>query len=104
MSKMIDTIRDGMAKAHDDPAMICLGDMLTDWVHANPNAGETEAGDRTLDGAMSAIREEARKHQGKGVGVVSDADALKIALKYYGIDTTKRKPVSTLDIDALLGS
>lgn len=109
MSLLIDAIRDGMAKEHGDPAMVQLGDLLTDWVTQH-QAGDRDVGNKTLSGAMSALRAEAQKRQKGGCGCVSDAEGLKLALGYFGVAgeglaTAPTRPATddALDLDALLG-
>ena len=109
MSLLIDAIRDGLAKEHEDPAMAQLGELLTDWVTRN-HAGERDVGNKTLSGAMGAMRTEAQKRQKGGCGCVSDADGLKIALGYFGVAdgnaaTAPAIPDAddALDLDTLLG-
>jgi len=109
MSLLIDAIRDGMAKEHEDPAMAQLGELLTDWVTRN-HAGERDVGNKTLSGAMGAMRTEAQKRQKGGCGCVSDAEGLKIALGYFditgeGTASAPARPAAddALDLDTLLG-
>lgn len=105
MSLLIDAIRDGMAKEHGDPAMVQLGDLLTDWVTQH-QAGDRDVGSKTLSGAMGALRSEAQKRQKGGCGCVSDAEGLKIALGYFGVaaeEPASPKAADALDLDALLG-
>lgn len=109
MSLLIDAIRDGMAKEHEDPAMVQLGELLTDWVTRN-QAGERNVGNKTLSGAMSAMRTEAQKRQKGGCGCVSDTEGLKIALGYFGVSDgnaatapARLAAVDALDLDTLLG-
>lgn len=107
MSLWIDAIRDGMAKEHEDPAMAQLGELLTDWTTQH-QAGERDIGNKTLSGAMSAMRTEAQKRQKGGCGCVSDAEGLKIALGYFGVAggesaAVSVKPTDALDLDTLLG-
>ena len=106
MSKLIDMIRDGMAKANGNPALEQLGEQMSDWVLAH-GAGDTDAGNKTLAGAMDAVKAEAQKNQKNGCAYVTDAEALRIALKYAGIEAGAKPsaslPVDDLDLDALLG-
>ena len=109
MSLLIDAIRDGMAKEHTDPAMVQLGDLLTDWATQH-QAGDRDVGSKTLSGAMGALRTEAQKRQKGGCGCVSDAEGLKLALGYFGITgealttaPTSTKVADALDLDELLG-
>jgi len=105
MSLLIDAIRDGMAKEHADPAIVQLGDLLTDWVTRN-HSGDRDIGSKTLSGAMSALRSEAQKRQKGGCGCVSDAEGLKLALGYFDVaaeEPASPKAADVLDLDALLG-
>ncbi len=111
MSKLIDMIRDGMAKANGNPALEQLGELMSDWVLAH-GAVDTDAGNKTLAGAMDAVKAEAQKHQKNGYACMTDAEVLRIALKYAGIEAgissasfhaEVELPVDDLDLDALLG-
>lgn len=44
---------------------------------------------KTLAGALDAIKAEAKKHAVGGCGCVDEAQAVKIACKYYNIKATK---------------
>ena len=115
MSMLIDIVRDGMAK-DGSRAIKVLGDLLTEWLLARPELAELEGGEKTLAGAMDAIKDAARK-QGGSWGVVDDQEGLRIALSYMGVNADKAgttSPVtadaiyagqtnSALDLDALLG-
>lgn len=115
MSMLIDIVRDGMAK-DGSRAIKVLGDLLTEWLLARPELAELEGGEKTLAGAMDAIKDAARK-QGGSWGVVDDQEGLRIALAYLGADTktagdSAPTPRATapaarmdgeLDLDALLG-
>ena len=97
-------------------AIKVLGDLLTEWLLARLELAETEAGEKTLSGAMEAIKDAARK-QGGSWGVVDDQEGLRIALAYLGVDAKMAgasvpAPMvpaqaaqmdSALDLDALLG-
>lgn len=108
MTMIIDAIRDGMAKEHNNQPMLQLGELLSNWILQH-NAGEKDAGDKTLTGAMNAVRDEAKKHQSGGCACVSDTDALTIALRYFRIDNAgaaapaAKLKADALDLDALLG-
>lgn len=115
MSMLIDIVRDGMAK-DGSRAIKVLGDLLTEWLLENPVIAEMDAGQKTLSGAMEAIKDAARK-QGGSWGVVDDREGLRIALAYLGVDSkmagdSAPTPRATapaarmdgeLDLDALLG-
>ena len=116
MSMMIDMIRDGMAASHDDAGMQLLGGLLTEWMLARPGQAGADAGDKTLKGALGAMRREAEKVKKGNCAVISDAEGLRIALAYlYGAGAAKdaagiggesAKPPAdewaALDLDALM--
>ncbi len=102
---LIDAIRDGMAANAGNKPLCLLGDLLTGWIMKNQRlAAGAKVGQKTLKGAMDAVRDEAKKHQTGNCGIVSDQDALKIALTYFGIRHESKAPADPLDLDALLGS
>lgn len=118
MSMMIDAIRDGMAKNAGNNALSQLGELLTSWAMQHTAEAGQEVGTKTLEGAMGAVRDEAKKQQTGGYACISDAVALKIALVYFGQsadgitvagavyaagDAADADPEDALDLDALLG-
>ena len=105
MSSLMDAVRDGMAANTENKSLCLLGDLLTDWMLKNQrHAAAATTDGKTLKGAMDAVRDEAKKHQTGNCGIVSDQDALQIALGYFGIKQESKAPADTLDLDALLGS
>lgn len=63
---------------------------------------------KTITGSLNAMREEARKHQKNGVGVLTDEEGFAVVLKYYGINPHGTVPAAaaapkiTTSIDDLL--
>ena len=88
MTRAVDRLRDEMAARHDDAALCALGELLTAALPGNPRLAAAVLDEKkTLAGAYQALEEFARKLPRKGNSVcVTDAAALKVALKYYGAD------------------
>ena len=108
----IDALRDEMAKHPGHAGIAAIGEYLTERLQADLTlADRLDAGGKTLEGAFSAVRDYARKHQSGGCGFVSDTQAFAIACEYYGIPADGEKPEAQtlapaddgLDLDALLG-
>ena len=93
MTRAVDRLRDEMAARHDDAALCALGELLTAALAGNPALAAAVLDEKkTLAGAYQALEDFARKLPRKGPSVcVTDAAALKVALKYYGADAGNRE-------------
>lgn len=114
----VDRLRDELAKKHDDPNIQFLGEYLTGRLSADHGLADKLAADgKSIDGALNAIRDYARKIQKNNRACVPDAKGFAIACEYYGIPKDGEKPHTQtsahaqgpakaddeLDLDALLG-
>ena len=112
----VDRLRDELAKKHDDPNIQFLGEYLTGRLSADHGLADKLAADgKSIDGALNAIRDYARKIQKNNRACVPDAKGFAIACEYYGIPADGEKPHTQtfapqaapsddgLDLDALLG-
>lgn len=63
-----------------------VGAFLIGYVRQHPeHAAFIIADGKSISGSLSAMKEEARKNQSNGVGVLSDEEGFAIALKHFGI-------------------
>lgn len=63
-----------------------VGAFLIGYIRQHPeHAAFIVADGKTITGSLAAMKEEARKKQSNGVGVLSDEEGFAIALKYFGI-------------------
>lgn len=127
----IDKIRDEMAKKGSGRYVQVVGEYLTDYLQAHPDAaGAILAAGKTIKGSLDAMRQEAQKHREGNVAVLDDATAFGIVLGYFGIkgkataaagtssvsaealppspkgkavETAAPAPVDPFDLDALMG-
>ena len=119
----IDKIRDEMA-LNDERYVQIVGEYLTEYVQSHPEAGEKILDkDKDIKGSLNSVRAEAEKHKEGNVGVVDDATAFGIVLRYFGIEETgntgeatssgpsghipmkgKAKEADPFDLDALIGA
>lgn len=75
-----------------------IGDLLLQQLEANPDsAGMILKESKTIKGAISAMKAEARKNQKDGCGVLTDDEGFAIVLEYYDIPMVKiSKPILTV--------
>lgn len=85
-NRAIDKIRDEMAKKGSGRYVQVVGEYLTDYLQAHPEAaGAILAEGKTIKGSLDAMRQEAQKHREGNVAVLDDAAAFSVVLKYFGI-------------------
>lgn len=78
-----------MAKAKDSCSKY-IAEQLLQLASSCPEVAEKILEQKkTLAGALDAIKAEAKKHAVGGCGCVDEAQAVKIACKYYNIKATK---------------
>lgn len=104
----IDRIRDEMAKKHDHPGVVMIGEYVTERV----TAGAAIPEGKTLEGAFAEIRKYAEKHKTGNYAFVPPAKAYEIVDGYFGFGRPAEKQVEVaamptdnmddLDLDALL--
>lgn len=75
-----------------------IGDFLLQQLEANPESAEMILKqDKTIEGAMKAMKAEARKHQKDGCGVLTDDEGFAIVLEYFDIPMASiTKPTLTV--------
>lgn len=72
-----------------------VGAFLIGHVRQHPeHAAFIVADGKTITGSLAAMKEEARKNQSSGVGVLSDEEGFAIVLKYFGVPV--RQPASAV--------
>jgi len=75
------------------PYLPVIGGFIMDRIRTNPEEAELVLGEgKTLAGALGAMKEEARKNQADGCGVLTDEQGFAIVLKYYGIRVPEAAP------------
>lgn len=110
--RAMDKIRDEMAKSGARYVAV-VGEYMTDYLRRHrESAGKILAQGKTIAGSLGAMREEARKGQSGGVGILDDETAFGVVLRYYGIEDAGREPArepaaapepDDLSLDALMG-
>jgi hypothetical protein len=71
-----------------------VGAYLIKYVRQHPeHAVFIVADGKTITGSLVAMKEEARKRQTNGIGVLSDEEGYAVVLKYFGVPV--RQPAST---------
>lgn len=83
-----------------------VGSFLIGHVRKHPeHAAFIIADGKTIAGSLAAMKEEARKNQSNGCGVLSDEEGFAIVLKYFGVPVQEQQQaipqpefsVSTID-------
>lgn len=73
-----------------DPCSKYIAEQLLQLATSCPEVAEKILAEKkSLAGALDAIKAEAKKHAVGGCGCVDEAQAVKIACKYYNIKATK---------------
>lgn len=108
MEQAMDKLRDEMAQKSDNAYVHAVGEYLTAYLLAHPNAAEAiMAEGKTIEGSLKQAKDAASKKQQNGVAVVKDADVYAEVLKYYGLEgDEKAKPQTSAllvpDLDDIL--
>jgi hypothetical protein len=113
VSNAVEKIRDEMV-ANNNTYVRVVGDFLMKHLERHPEAAEKILAEgKTIRGSLSAMREEARKHQVDGCGVLTDEEGFAVVLRYYGIVSeaasmpapapSKKVSKFDVDLDELLG-
>lgn len=77
-------------EAAKDPCFKYIAEQLLQMATSCPEVAEKILAEKkSLAGALDAIKAEAKKHTVGGCGCVDEAQAVKIACKYYNIKATK---------------
>nr|DAI04582.1 MAG TPA: PcfK-like protein [Caudoviricetes sp.] len=77
-------------EAAKDPCSKYIAEQLLQQATSCPEVAEKILAEKkSLAGALDAIKAEAKKHAVGGCGCVDEAQAVKIACKYYNIKATK---------------
>ena len=86
-ARAMDKIRDEMAKKHDKPAVVSVGEVMTELLTAYPEwAAKILAKDKTLEGAYKALEDYARANRKSQSCVYLGPDrAAKVLAGYYGV-------------------
>lgn len=84
IDKAIAKITEEMMKT-DDPAIRAIEEHLTERCTNTAVAEKLLDPEKTLKGALDAMRAEAKKRAVDGVGVISDEEGFRIVEEYFGI-------------------
>lgn len=107
----MDRIRDEMAKRHDHPGILMIGEYATERIG---NGAKLPEG-KNLAGAFEAIRKYAEQHKTGNYAFVPPDKAYEIVNQYFGWDKQAEEPqpaqvaamptdtLDDLDLDAILG-
>lgn len=78
-----------------------VGAFLIDYVKSHQeHAAFILTEDKTITGSLTAMKEEARKNQKNGVGVLTDEEGFKFVLKYFEIPVQgKSRAVATPELN-----
>ena len=89
-------------EAAKDPCFQYIAEQLLQLATSYPEVAEKILAEKkSLAGALDAIKAEAKKHAVGGCGCVDEAQAVKIACKYYNIKATKPAAGATAANQAL---
>lgn len=92
-----------IAEKPNDKYVQVVGGFLINHVRSNPQDAELIMTDgKTIAGSLNAMREEARKHQSGGVGVLTDEEGFAIVLKYFGVNVSEKKQDPAADFNVSL--
>ncbi|MNI25923.1 hypothetical protein D3C73_796020 [compost metagenome] len=63
-----------------------VGSFLINHLRNNPqDANKIMTEGKTIAGSLNAMKDEAKKNQDNGIGMLADEEAFNIVLKYYGV-------------------
>lgn len=109
IQQALQKIQAELAEKPNDKYVQVVGGFLMKHLREHPeHAQQILAADKTIAGSLKAMREEARKHQVNGVGVLTDEEGFAVALKYFGCEVPGAAPAAaavpkiTTTIDDLL--
>jgi hypothetical protein len=94
-AKAVDKVRDEMAAKHTKPAVVSVGEVMTQLLEAFPEwAGAILAEGKTLEGAYKAMEDYARELHKKGGNCVylGPDKSMQVLAKYYGVKAGKNAP------------
>lgn len=84
---MMNKIKAEMQENPNNKYIIHIGRFLLEHLERNP--GDTDklmADGKSIKDSLKAMREEARKSQVDGVGMLTEQEGYAVVLKYYGIE------------------
>lgn len=112
MEKAIEKLKNEMDQDKDNAFLQAVGNYLIEYVNRNPDKAQTFlAEDKTIAGSLQKMKESARKQAKNGCAVLTDEEAYKVVLKYFGIESLNSAPAATqvqtnslnLSLDELFG-
>jgi len=87
VNEAISKLQTEMEQAQNNSYVQVVGGFLLKHLDSNPVVAEKILDpDKTIIKSLDAMREEARKNQVGGVGVLTDAEGFAVVLKYFGIE------------------
>jgi hypothetical protein len=108
LQQALQKLQEEIGQKAKDPYVQHVGAFLMGYVRQHQeHAAFVLTEGKTIMGSLSAMKEEARKKQSNGVGVLSDQEGFEIALKYFGVPVKQEKaaaeaPVLKASLDDLL--
>lgn len=107
LQEALKKIQTELAEKAKDKYVQVIGAFLIDHIRNHPeHAALILTNGKTIAGSLSAMKEEARKNQSNGVGILTDEEGFAVVLKFFGVEVKQpEKPVEvgfSVDIDTLL--
>lgn len=90
LQQALQKIQAELAEKPKDKYVQVIGSFLMDHVRNHPDhAPFILVEGKSIAGSLNAMKEEARKNQSNGVGVLTDEEGFAIVLKYFAIEAAK---------------
>ncbi|UNC91677.1 Cas9 inhibitor AcrIIA9 family protein [Candidatus Contubernalis alkaliaceticus] len=87
MEKALEKLKTEMDGDKNNKYVQVVGEFLIEYLNNNPQAAEQILAEgKTIKGSLVEMKEEARKHQVDGCGVLTDQEGFEVALKYFEIE------------------
>ncbi len=103
MEDAIEKINTEMDANPNNAYVQVVGQMLLHYLRKNPGAAEQiMAEGKTIKGSLALMKDEARKHQIDGCGVLTDQEGFAVVLSYFDIQAasaTAMPPAADPDTD-----
>lgn len=109
-SELIEKFDSECEKSPSNTILRIICEHMIDFLHEHDDAAENIDSNKTLAGALDAMKKEARKRASGNCGVLTDAEGFEIVHKYFGVDgiddtepeASSRSNHSYVDLDAFL--
>ncbi|QOS77932.1 hypothetical protein JNUCC31_25020 [Paenibacillus sp. JNUCC31] len=95
IQQALQKLQQEMSAKSKDAYVQHVGSFLTGYVRNHPeHAAFVLTDGKTIIGSLNAMKEEAKKKQSNGVGVLSDQQGFEIVLKYFGVPSKQEQVVA----------